>query len=190
MALYAFDGTWNDSRAPDEERDFRKDTNVHRFRVLYKGKSEYVDGVGSRGGMIGKIVGGFSGAGAQKRVDEHFEALKQNFAKGDTAIDIVGYSRGAAIARMFVLRIEREFDSLEINGKALTQPPAVRFLGLFDTVASFGIPWDANEHDFRADIPEFVTNTFHAMALDETRETFVLRESSKDHRSLVPRKSR
>ena len=38
MALYAFDGTWNDSTAPDTERDTSKDTNVHRFRVLYDGE--------------------------------------------------------------------------------------------------------------------------------------------------------
>ena len=173
MALYAFDGTWNDSRAPDEERDPKKDTNVQRFRVLYEKKAEYVDGVGSRGGMIGKIIGGVSGAGARQRIDEQFEALKKNFAIGDTDIDIVGYSRGAAIARMFVLRINSDFDSLNTDKeKALKNPPPVRFLGLFDTVASFGIPWNANEHGFVTDIPEFVENTFHAMALDETRETF------------------
>ncbi|MFM7920420.1 MAG: phospholipase effector Tle1 domain-containing protein, partial [Planctomycetaceae bacterium] len=51
------------------------------------------------------------------------------------------------------------------------EPPAVRFLGLFDTVASFGIPW-TDDDEFRKDIPEFVQHTFHAMALDETRETF------------------
>ena len=48
----------------------------------------------------------------------------------------------------------------------------MRFLGLFDTVASFGVPWNADEGDFQADIPDFVEHTYHAMALDETRETF------------------
>ena len=74
---------------------------------------------------------------------------------------------------MFVQRIERDFEFLtDRDGKALMKVPLVRFVGLFDTVASFGIPWTANEGQFRPDIPEFVTNTFHAMALDETRETF------------------
>ena len=172
MALYAFDGTWNDSRAPDDQRDARKDTNVHRFRVLYSGEVEYVDGVGSRGGQITRIFEGITGAGAQKRLEEHFSALKRRFKNGDTVIDIVGYSRGAAIARMFVSRIERDFESIEFENKPLTEPPTVRFLGLFDTVASFGIPWNANEGDFLPDIPEFVEHTYHAMALDETRETF------------------
>lgn len=173
MALYAFDGTWNDSTsAPDGQRDIKKDTNVHRFCVLYDGKKEYKDGVGTRYGIIGKIIGGLTGAGAQKRVDEQFEALKENFETGDDIIDVIGYSRGAAISRMFVHRIARDFQDIKKQGRALDAPPAVRFLGLFDTVASFGVPWNDNEHDFERDIPDFVENIFHAMALDETRETF------------------
>jgi Uncharacterized alpha/beta hydrolase domain (DUF2235) len=174
MALYAFDGTWNDSTAPDTERDINLDTNVHRFRELYDGKYKtYLDGVGSRGGLLGKLLGGAIGAGAQQRIEEMFMALQKNFVAGDNIIDIVGYSRGAAIARMFVHRIEFGFEQIqEVNSKWLTQPPSIRFLGLFDTVASFGIPWTENEGDFRPDIPEFVENTYHAMALDETRETF------------------
>lgn len=172
MALYAFDGTWNDSSAPEDQRDTNKDTNVHRFRVLYGGVTEYKDGVGTRFGIIGKLIGGLTGAGAEKRVEEQFEALRENFETGETEIDIVGYSRGAAISRMFVHRIERDFEDLKVDGKALAKSPVVRFLGLFDTVASFGVPWNDKENDFRPDIPEFVANTFHAMALDETRETF------------------
>jgi hypothetical protein len=172
VALYAFDGTWNDSSAPDDQRDARKDTNVHRFRALYNGSCEYKDGVGTRYGFVGKIVGGLTGAGAQSRIEEQFKALKTRFTAGDTDIDIVGYSRGAAIARMFVQRIGHDFYELERGGKPLESPPKIRFLGLFDTVASFGIPWSQNEGDFKPEIPEFVEHTFHAMALDETRETF------------------
>jgi hypothetical protein len=118
------------------------------------------------------MIGGITGAGAERRIDEQFEVLARNLADGDSDIDIVGYSRGSAIARMFVHRIKTAFDELEIGDKVLISPPNIRFLGLFDTVASFGIPWNANENDFVPDIPEFVNNTFHAMALDETRETF------------------
>jgi hypothetical protein len=131
-----------------------------------------VDGVGPRYGIIGKLIGGLTGAGAQKRIEEQFERLKDNFKKGDTFIDIVGYSRGAAISRMFVHHLALNFEELVIHGEPLASPPFVRFLGLFDTVASFGVPWNDNEQDFETDIPEFVENTYHAMALDETRETF------------------
>jgi len=139
---------------------------------MYEDDAHYIDGVGTRKGAIGKFIGGLTGAGAEKRIEEQFDALLENFNRGKTTIDIVGYSRGAAIARMFVHRIESDFAKLVVDGTALDQPPAVRFLGLFDTVASFGIPWTDNEHDFRQDIPPFVEHTFHAMALDETRETF------------------
>jgi hypothetical protein len=151
------------------------DTNVHRFLVAYDDehdKKNYVDGVGSRGGIIGKLIGGATGAGAGTRIQEQFENLQAAFSQGDYVIDIIGYSRGAAIARLFVHRIEAAFERLrDHEGCPLDKPPAVRFLGLFDTVASFGIPWN-DDVDFPKEIPEFVQNTYHAMALDETRETF------------------
>ena len=170
MALYAFDGTWNDSSSPD--RDTSQDTNVHRFRELYAENTNYLDGVGSRWGIVGKLIGGATGAGAAKRVEEQFANLQKAFKSGDEIIDVVGYSRGATIARLFVHEIEKLYDQIQRgDGTPLTEPPSVRFLGLFDTVASFGIAW-SDDDDFRKDIPEFVEYTFHAMALDETRETF------------------
>ncbi|MEM9369126.1 MAG: DUF2235 domain-containing protein [Planctomycetota bacterium] len=170
MALYAFDGTWNDSSSP--ERDVTLDTNVHRFRELYEETAYYLDGVGTRWGLIGKLVGGATGAGASTRVQEQFANLQQAFRDGDEVIDVIGYSRGATIARLFVHQIEEAFDLIvRRDGEKLQQAPTVRFLGLFDTVASFGIAW-TDDDDFRKDIPEFVEHTYHAMALDETREMF------------------
>ena len=58
MALYAFDGTWNDSRDPWRDRTL--DTNVWRFFEQYKGTENcdkfYLDGVGSRKGWFGHAV--------------------------------------------------------------------------------------------------------------------------------------
>jgi uncharacterized protein (DUF2235 family) len=139
---------------------------------LYRDNKHYVNVGGTRYGVIGKLLGGLTGAGAQKRVDEQFEALIENFKVGDTTIDIVGYSRGAAIARMFTRHIDKNYEDIVFEGKPLDGPPGVRFLGLFDTVASFGVPWTESEHDFETNILEFVEHAYHAMALDETRETF------------------
>ncbi len=175
MPLYAFDGTWNDSRAPD--RDKLIDTNVYKFFKRYDESYQrfYLDGVGSRKGSIGKWVGGLTGAGRQVRVDENFKHLLTCYASGLTDIDVIGYSRGATIARMFVNKIANEFFKIkDSSGKPLEEPPIVRFLGLFDTVASLGVPWTDNEHDFVPTIPELVERTYHAMALDEIRETFGL----------------
>lgn len=185
MALYAFDGTWNDSSASSEKRDIKKDTNVHRFRMYYRDEVSYVNGVGTRHGFLGQIVGGAFGVGAEKRVQEQFNALQGHFRSGDTVIDVVGYSRGAAIARMFVHRIQQAFDTIQLNDQALNEPPKVRFLGLFDTVASFGIPWNADEGNFQQEIPSFVENTFHAMAFDETRETFGIERCVGDREKIT-----
>lgn len=175
MPLYAFDGTWNDSRDPG--RDTTADTNVYRFCQHYDPQQpvHYVDGVGSRRGYIGRWLGGASGFGSRTRVAEGFAALKKNFSHGNTSIDVIGYSRGATIARMFVHRIANEFYRLrDHNDRPLTQPPEVRFLGLFDTVASLGLPWTKSERGFNPHIPEFVQRAYHAMALDEIRQTFGL----------------
>ncbi|MEM7393056.1 MAG: DUF2235 domain-containing protein, partial [Verrucomicrobiota bacterium] len=192
MALYAFDGTWNDSRA--EHRDRTKDTNVHLFRIAYEQQvqdaaldkaTHYVEGVGNRHGLVGKLFDGAIGSGITPKIEGHMEHLRRNFAAGDTDIDIIGYSRGSATARIFVNELVTKFPDIERDGAPLTGPPPIRFLGLFDTVGSFGVPWTDNEGRFTRRIPDFVQNTFHAMALDETRQTFGLERCIGDRRNFT-----
>ncbi|MGH9657644.1 MAG: phospholipase effector Tle1 domain-containing protein, partial [Bryobacteraceae bacterium] len=59
MALYAFDGTWNEDKPGAD-----KDTNVVWFRDAYIGSQNYWEGVGTRFGLLGKLFGGITGAGA------------------------------------------------------------------------------------------------------------------------------
>ena len=172
MTLYAFDGTWNDANTLKVTPDVEHLTNVYWFQKCYQGNTFYRNGPGTKGGLVGKILGGFSGLGASNRIEDAFEELKTQFTKGDVTIDIIGYSRGAAIARMFIEKIRLDYWQLHDGQNYLSSPPEIRFLGLFDTVASFGLPWTNDEHDFTPEIPAFVNNTFHAMALDEPRETF------------------
>jgi len=77
MALYAFDGTWNlrdgrdavDIVAPPEEQEGRTrrdtaETNIHRLYEYYKdGRRFYFQGVGTRYGRTGRILGGAFGIG-------------------------------------------------------------------------------------------------------------------------------
>jgi uncharacterized protein (DUF2235 family) len=84
-------------------------------------------------------------------------------------IDIIGYSRGAAIARMFADKTARDFSKLGVE-----QPPLIRFVGLFDTVASFGNPLNDNEICFQHNLPWTVKNAYHAMSLDLHRSRFGL----------------
>lgn len=172
MTLYAFDGTWNEDEIADSQ-----DTNVVRFKELYTGNNtEYLEGVGTRFGTLGKLLGGLFGIGGRTRIDEMYEELCENWAKGDHDIDIIGFSRGAALAVHFANKIGTEGIRLA-NGT--NEPAQVRFLGLWDIVASFGLAIDTII-DFQqinlgwniATVHRCVTHCFHAMALDERRETF------------------
>ena len=51
MALYAFDGTWC-----EDEPEPIKDSNVIKFKDAYRGRSEYIEGVGTRFGALGRIL--------------------------------------------------------------------------------------------------------------------------------------
>ena len=91
MALYAFDGTWNE----DEEIP-EKDTNVVRFRDIYDGPVEYRTGVGTRFGAVGRILGGLFGLGGRSRIEEMYDALKKNYAQGDHEGEFCAPLKGAA----------------------------------------------------------------------------------------------
>jgi uncharacterized protein (DUF2235 family) len=158
MALYAFDGTWNE----DEEGE-GQDSNVVKFRDAYQGERFYLEGVGTRKGFIGKVLGGVAGAGARIRIKEARKAMERNFEQGDETIDIVGFSRGAALALHFANKVHKRFDGAPI-----------RFLALFDVVASFGIPGNRINIAWKLRLPDNVEKCCHAMALDERRGNFPL----------------
>lgn len=113
MALYAFDGTWNE----DEEGEGR-DTNVVKMVNAYGSDTFYLEGVGTRLGFLGKLFGGIAGAGGKLRIREALEALDKNFDKGDYTIDVIGFSRGAAMALHFANEVKEE------------KGAEVRFLGI------------------------------------------------------------
>jgi uncharacterized protein (DUF2235 family) len=158
MALYAFDGTWN-----EDKEGTGNDTNVVKFREAYLGTTFYLEGVGERGGLLGKFLGGLFGLGGRRRLTEAMDALEANFKKGDRVIDIVGFSRGAALARHFANDVMEEINGAEI-----------RFLGVWDTVASFGIPGNKINLGWTLTLPGNVKKCYHAMALDERRRGFPL----------------
>lgn len=170
MALYAFDGTWNQDKA-----DSIEDTNVVKFRDTYAGNFEYVEGVGTRFGLAGRILGGILGFGGFVRTREMYDKLVTHWGNGDRDIDVIGFSRGAALAVNFCNVISK----LGIrSGHDLVQEPEIRFLGVWDVVGSFGIPidlgFDFQETNIGYDlsVPAIVQHCFHAMALNERRQTF------------------
>jgi len=214
MALYAFDGTLNrrDEKAAIEavqspkwgaNRAFGRDTtetNVHRFREFYGAKdTEYLQGVGTRFHLVGKAVGGIFGAGGHYRLRQMYLALCRRFKAGDTAIDIVGFSRGAALALHFAGVLNKYgaadpddchagpyyYEGLgwtmgfpKLNAARKKTEASIRFLGLWDTVGTFGVPLKPFRNRLKqwwlTDIPPNVKRSFHAMALDEVRTTYEL----------------
>ena len=178
MALYAFDGTWN-----KDEVDDLADTNVVRFREMYAGPEfEYVKGVGTRFGAVGRVLGGLIGSGGRSRISEMYNVLGENWHKGDKSIDIIGFSRGAALAVHFANKIAE--DGIEDDD----EKPRIRFLGLWDVVGSFGLSFDTviNFQDINLGwnidkVAGCVDHCFHAMALDERRETFCVTRLDAGH---------
>src|SRR5262245_48445783 len=120
MALYAFDGTWNSEK--DAGR-YDLNTNVVRFKDLYQGKKFFYKGVGTKHGLVGKIVGGAFGVGGQERIEDAKKDLANQLAQGDRDIDIVGFSRGAALAVHFANVVG---DGIVVN--RVREVPPVRFL--------------------------------------------------------------
>lgn len=172
MALYAFDGTWNedDADVPD------KATNVVRLRDAYDGPVEYREGVGTRFGALGHVIGGLFGAGGRSRIEEMYDAAKANWARGDRVIDIIGFSRGAALAVHFANILGEK--GLRLPDGRVEKPP-IRFLGVWDIVGAFGLPLDfiINFQDINLGwtidrVPATVQKCAHGMALDERREAF------------------
>ncbi len=163
MALYAFDGTWNKDK-PGAEHD----TNVVWFRNAYQGSVCYFEGVGTRFGELGKLFGGITGAGGKDRIREALKKYRQNLKDGDTLIDIVGFSRGAALALHFANQIDKE------SRKKGAAPPLIRFLGIWDTVPSFGVAAIPINLGWDLGLADNVKKCFHALSLDERRLNFQL----------------
>lgn len=180
MALYAFDGTWNREHADDE---VVRNTNVRRFFDLYEGtRNVYVSGVGTRMGLFGRIVGGVIGAGGFSRLKDMYRSLCANYAAGHTRINVVGFSRGAALALDFANLVAKK-GIIDTNGRVITSEPIIDFIALFDVVGSFGVPFSLGPLKFQewnvghtlklpARIP--VNYCYHALALDERRRTFMV----------------
>ena len=176
MALYAFDGTGN------EVHDVPgKNSNVHKLRKVYEknyqpvGRSEciYQEGVGTRWSFLGMFFGSIFGAGGGKRLKRAHKQCEKNFDHGDEVIDIIGFSRGAALAIEFA-------NMVRDKGISGNKDVPIRFLGIWDTVASFGFPGNNINLGHKLSLPTKVDHCYHALALDERRRMFPLTRVTKN----------
>lgn len=177
------DGTWNEPAFEENGRFPQGNaTNVEKLRALLSSEGQsihYFFGIGTDGKQVERVVDGAFGKTAEQRVNEAMQEVASVYETGDDIV-VFGFSRGAATSRILARRIRTE----GIKGTR----PAIRFMGLWDTVASLGVPvpkldefrkqfHDAKE---RLRIPDNVKLVVHLAAIDENRSLFELTPVSLD----------
>ncbi|MBX3493949.1 MAG: DUF2235 domain-containing protein [Parvibaculum sp.] len=178
----------------------------------------YLKGVGTNGRKVRRLSDGATGAGLDANIHMAYQWVANNFEPGADDLYIFGFSRGAYTARSLAgligavgLMTKREVGELpqafdyyrckpelrkghpyhQKRDPAVRHFPAIRCVGVFDTVGALGIPETALIAKLRRrardlGLPvgkrpeEFhdvmlgtaIENAFHAMAVDERRKFF------------------
>lgn len=165
---FFFDGTGNNR---DADLGTQKHSNVvrlyrvhkdddkinGRYRFYIPGVGTYFDEIGDRGGTA---LGLGIGDKGQNRLDwalKQFDlSLRSHVARANSPANAIseinisafGFSRGAALVRAFVNQLlKNRCERVSENSWRLQKghfKVRVRFLGLFDTVASVGLPMSTN----------------------------------------------
>ncbi|OHX10643.1 hypothetical protein BI347_19125 [Chromobacterium sphagni] len=205
ISLY-FDGTGNNLYSEQAKQPEKQAiSNVGRLFLANledKGQDsfrEYVPGVGTNFNSkfydIGEDKGGTLGLAFGKGGEMRLQHALRRFAEildveyGDGAmshipviqVNVFGFSRGATLARAFVLRLFKEQCEITEGGAVKWKshfgrrvPLELNFLGLFDTVASVGGP--GMHADWAKDlrIPTQVKRCVHLVSAHEVRQAFPL----------------
>ena len=177
LLLVAFDGTSNSAISQ---------TNVWLFANQYQGGPvNYIEGPAGdleTGGAKRAWDAAFATSG-KKRVDQQWErwlnavALQREGAPPLT-LDLIGFSRGAALVRDFGNRVARQmrdgrFWSFDPKRGSMSRCVDLRFMGLFDTVAQFNF-LGSGDDAFDFTIAPAWKWVAHAVALHEHRWLFPL----------------
>ncbi|WP_386695041.1 phospholipase effector Tle1 domain-containing protein [Lonepinella sp. MS14435] len=149
-----FDGTGNNLYNDSEGRSQNGLSNIAKLYKLYRDgetvkgqkltecqivvKAIYIEGVGTKKNKEDYTTGLAFGSGGAQRIRYAIETLKEILKQYpqreyQRQIDVFGFSRGAAMARDFINTLANE--EIELNYQ-------IKFVGLFDTVGSFGNPGD------------------------------------------------
>jgi uncharacterized protein (DUF2235 family) len=200
------DGTWNTAgqKFPTNVKRLYaalSDTGADGVRQ----EGCYVQGVGTK--PRERILGGAFGWGLSANIKDAYRFVVEHFEPGDELF-LLGFSRGAYTARStagFIRnagiltekhrgRIDEAYDLYRDRGKHPREDVAtefrakyshetrIRFIGVWDTVGSLGIPltglhlakWLNRRWQFHdTDLSSWVDAAFHAVAIDERRRPFV-----------------
>lgn len=180
LILFAFDGTGNS----DPSQAGSALSNVVRFRDLYLSDNRsvnYITGVGTRDPQSGiehwgpqnaDMGGNYTGPKRIEQMVQYFNTSADNYDDAKImAVDIVGFSRGAAQARDFSNRIVANtkngvYQYKDSQGKQRCQKINFRFMGLWDTVLSTNL---SNYSGYQLTIPSQFAHVAQAIALNEFR---------------------
>jgi hypothetical protein len=173
--------------SPWERKSYSQNANNKR-----QSESLYFDGVGSKNNLsnIRLLAKAYNwlqkgmGIGANKRIEQAYNAVVLFYNKNPgekVDINLIGFSRGSAQARSLSNRlIKRGIPKLDAAGKKtgkFIQDPGetrIKNMGLFDTVASFGVATIDTHIGKDLQIHKNVEQTIHLVALNEYRKTFAL----------------
>lgn len=196
-----FDGTWNTTK--DRTNVIRLSELI--ATTGSDGGEQlppyYDKGVGTH--ALDRVIGGTFGYGLSDNIRDGYRWLARNFQPGDELF-LFGFSRGAYTARSLaglirkcgILRsadkgliaqaydLYRDKDIHPDNPEAVAfrasfaQETRIRFIGVWDTVGSLGIPASGvpfsrdfyQWHD--TELSKIVDYAYHALALDEHRKDF------------------
>jgi len=107
-----------------------------------------------------------------KGFDELNQALSNHRLIKSIELSVFGFSRGAALARAFINRLLKQCRNE--NGQLTYQsyPITFRFLGILDTVASFGLPAKNDFKDVDLWLPAELQQCVHYVSAHELRYSF------------------
>ena len=181
LILFAFDGTGNNSNENNgDKRDF---TNVYWMNELYdtdaagQGLVRYQRGIGTDPNawdITNNIQRAIATEGHKlvtaqlENLDIYVRSLEE--PRETVVLDVIGFSRGAALARDFANRVLNKYENKEYGQHCLQ----FRFMGLFDTVSQFGIN-ASQDGEYNFDIAPEWEKVSQAYALNEHRSLFPLR---------------
>jgi hypothetical protein len=183
-----FDGTGN-NRFVDTPRS--KHSNVARLASTHVEEDEsagryaiYINGLGTSFEEIGEKTestsGGAFGAGGAKRLQWARNEFDKRIVKAKARatnpkqpirlinVSLFGFSRGAALARAFAVRLAsecRQRDGGDGGWRYQGYPIRLYFMGLFDTVASAGLPASAKIIDHSPVVVGVVTAVFPVIGI-------------------------
>ncbi len=205
--IILIDGTWNNEFGLNLDGMI---TNIAKLNKIFINDEEnqivrYHRGIGNDNdnNFWGRITGGVGAKGFMKIVDKAYYRFVQDWQNGDE-IYIFGFSRGAAMARLLAKKIndngipesinvviapksnqetmvvEQQMAEMTNIPREPKHPVKIEFLGVWDTVSSFGF-FPVLRRMFLGEQKDIFTGrtiagnikkAVHLVAIDETRNPF------------------